>query len=444
MESPTPVSTPARIRELRSYEVICSYMNIGLCIQFKYPVRVNELQAAWLKTRQEHPYLRYTIKDIDGKQFFVEPRCNGLDKMQIEVNASDATVDAKSWQARLLKICQAQRDNTTSLFYFELFGRRELHAVVNHAGIDGPGMFHVFDSFCSYLGGADQKPERRFWDIHIATNYGPEIVSPKHGSDSEICPPLLEPLGPFPEKDVVVEEGSQGRIKAVFASLTEKQTKHLVLNCKAKGTTVQAALSVAGFLASVALATREKKGDQLPLTVRVQVPINMRQKMNGDVTASDLVCGSSALWWTQTVESTRTLWELAKEAKAGMQSSLNRKDCFRFWQELQAGTFNLPTTSMTSSIGLNPMKTHYGNNVELENVFLTGGAYIVPISGSGSNMTHVHTFDSRLQASYSYTWPLWSERIGHFVASAQEKVLLLFADANTADFSVKSVLEQLK
>jgi hypothetical protein len=87
-----------------------------------------------------------------------------------------------------------------------------------------------------------------------------------------------------------------GYIDTIHATLSKEETSALRDNCRAKGATVQGALTVACLLARTPLLEKE-----LPLRAAVQVPANCRSLAHNEGSKQGLadnacLCGSAALW----------------------------------------------------------------------------------------------------------------------------------------------------
>lgn len=130
-------------------------------------------------------------------------------------------------------------------------------------------------------------------------------------------------------------------------------------------------------------AYSEKGKYPLPQTILNQAPINMRKHVEPPLDASDIVCGSSALWWPQTVKPEDKLWKVVAEggksifppnfvASAAIKKDIEEKTPLAWWARFEEGKFGeiRPFTIMTTSMGVTNIKV-------ILNLFITyNTAYI--------------------------------------------------------------------
>lgn len=96
-----------------------------------------------------------------------------------------------------------------------------------------------------------------------------------------------------------------------------------------------------------------------------------------------------------------------------MNEGINKGHCIEWMNDINGinikeNVNKLPQWSeMSSSIGINPCKNNYGNNILKVNDFkMLGGGYgLHPITKEGGTMIHVQTFNGKLNAVISYTYP---------------------------------------
>jgi len=337
------------------------------------------------------------------------------------------------WGTELANWAGAPRDHTSSLLWTKLIqwpdSTYTAFFVMNHCGSDAASMFSLIDSFLNNLGNPDSvRPAREFIDVFTKFDPMAAVSTP----DAFAMPTGFLPLCGSSEPLPTITDPNPPHMSAVWSELDTETTTALVKNCRAHGSTIQAALSVASTIAVVSLQQHKV---QLPQLILNAIPINMRQHLAPPIDKNEMACASSAIWWPQNISSDEKVWDAVKEARSSIVKQVENKSGLKFWAVVNLGILkDLGThfTVMATSIGTTDLKEQYGS-VKLLHVKFLGSSYHIPgfpTKTSGQHMTHVHTTLGKLQTTNSYETRAytcdWAKKFTH----NQQEVLKFLAKSN--------------
>lgn len=440
-------------RNLAFYERDCSLANINLMIQIETPCLTKDLlNDAFKLLKTKHPYMRMKIVKNEGSTDqmmnlkFVEQSEDEIKMTPIESFILENENDLLSWNERLIKIGNGERKHDESVVYVELYSLKnsDIHQIyfcVNHAGIDGPGMFTVSKDLlyfldCILTNSPAKYNERKFIDLH--KSYNPTFELNTLSSDLIDTENILNGVTLNPEAE---KSKSVPIISANFFQFDENTTLNLIKNCKNYRTTIQGVVSMAALIALL-----DSKDYDVSNNVKAYqgVPCNMRQFVNPKLDSDDLVCGSALLTWMQIVDGQKSLWDLANEATKNIHTKRDENEGIRWWLKLKNSIPTQPYAIMSSSIGVIDINDNYLNRIKFNDIRILGSAYNVSAAWPGC-MTHVFTCKSKLTIVFSYTYPALSNEWAARFADVEQKVLRYYADHRyEEDKLLKDFLKELK
>eukprot|EP00803_Ostreobium_quekettii_P002065 evm.model.scf_2908.1 EVM.evm.TU.scf_2908.1 scf_2908:6001-17580(+) len=427
------------VRQLRPYEAILSTLGVGLFIEVFGPVTPDAIRSAYRAAAREHPVLRMAIapKEAGSPEF--------VDRPELEVPLeSEAVADLGNfdWEDRMHRVVNAPRDHTASPVYMEhvwehgsLGGRHFLFAVMNHAAMDGPGIFSVFNAFCRQLGAIvsgnelkDPKP-RELLDIQARVPEAP------NGYARPEVPDNLLPLLPHEAPDGCRDEQY---IHCIYKELDVESTERLLQNCRSHSCTVQGAVTASGM---VAAAKAMRKEHPLPQVLGVLAPMNMRSQVEPPIDASDCVSANTTLWWTQSLAADQELFNVAEIATKSLRERIDEGFGFKWWHWIQAEMWSPAGSICSTSIGINPIQTQHGD-LSVERVHLSTGQYGAKgIWEETRTIAWVHTFGGRLCMTVGYNWPGVSHVTGRALAETQWECLRAMAEGGPEGATVGSIMK---
>ncbi|GMH38871.1 hypothetical protein BSKO_06769 [Bryopsis sp. KO-2023] len=422
-------------RDLHVYESFLSTMGMGLALSFVGPVTEELLRKAFHCTQKEHPILRMVIEETDdSKKTFVEK----LDReMELEVSQQSELEVGKLLTGWL----NQPRDHAKSQTYFKYcppHGTRAEHlllVVANHSGMDGPGMLHIFASFCGYLGELASGNEvvepksREFCDI-----LG-RAVLPEGLNKPQVPEDILD--GPAVEKAEVVEGETPG-IRHIHEKLSSETTAKLIQTSRSLGYTIQGAICAAMMMSA---AKTVQESHPLPQKMACVAPANMRQRVNPPLEAEDNVCGSAGLWWWQTISSDQKLADVAATATKEVRKCLEQGFGFGFWKWLQEEFWMPKYTVMGTTLGVSPIKPQYGN-LEVTDVLFGGASYGADPGENAAFMRHISTFRGQLGMAFAHTWPAISDTSARKIMQTEMKCMQILAGPDASTTTVGEFLRQ--
>ena len=172
-------------RNVRFYEMICSYSNINFLLDIEsVHFKVDHLVRAFKLVAEKHPYYQMKLVTLDNTLQFIGKTQDELAEVSVEHHLLNTSDELDQWQARLISHGSQKRDSSKTLIYFAVFSfenRHQINACINHAGIDGPGVFTTIQDLCTYLdlvleNGSVKVEPKEFRDIHASYDqYGINI-----------------------------------------------------------------------------------------------------------------------------------------------------------------------------------------------------------------------------------------------------------------------------
>ncbi len=426
-------------RPLHPYESMLSGSNITLAVQIQGSLSPEKLHQSLIETAKIHPYLQMeinfaplTTEGVNPIFLFQERKTKGYD-----IYTETDSVTDFSWQDRLTAAANSTRVNTSALTRIQLFSdptapRHDLIIVFNHAGIDGVGVFFVLHILLQSLAKSTKLMEKpkSFHDIlGRIPLHSHEIPNPNLPNE------FLSPLCYIP----VGTPDTPAQIKGVWLNFSEQESEKLLNQCRDQECTIQAAINTAEM---VAILNSVKEKSPLPQTIVHMVPVNMRPYVDPPLDLEDCVCGSSAVFWSQTVTASSGLWELTKDSTNKLKNEINRKAGLRWWHNIAAGNYFGPPTFMASSIGKTPIQSTYGE-LSIKSVKLLGGAYDKVLANQAGTMVHVYSVYNKLNITFAYTTPPISGEWAKKILSDMKTVLKMMLVTPKKDIELGQVLQQL-
>ncbi len=426
-------------RPLHPYEAMLSGSNITLAVQILGSLSLEKLRQALIETAKVHPYLQMEInfapstsKSVKSTPLFQERK-----KKVYDIYTETAPVTDFSWQDRLVAAANSTRLNTFAITRIQLFSdpttpRCDLILVLNHAGIDGVGVFFVLHTLLQSLAKPTELMEKpkSFHDILARIPlHSQEIPNPNLPNE------FLSPLSYIP----VGSPDTPANIKGVWLEFSEQESEKLLNQCRDQDCTIQSAINTAEM---VAILNSVKEKSPLPQTIVHMVPVNMRPFIDPPLDLEDCVCGSSAVLWSQIVTDSTRLWEITRDSTTKLKYEIARKAGLRWWHNVAAGIFIGPPTFMASSIGKTPIQSTYGE-FSIKGVKLLGGAYDKVLAINAGTMVHAFSVCNRLNITFAYTTPPISGEWAKKVLDDMKTVLKIMLVSKEEDIELGQVLQQL-
>ncbi|BDA49274.1 hypothetical protein COCOBI_13-3850 [Coccomyxa sp. Obi] len=418
-------------RPLRFWEQICSNMGVTMGFELEGKVTPQIVKDAVAALQKEYPYLRTVLKQDMNQLAFVEQ------PVAVELNVVEGK-DLPEFRRAIVEAANTLRDHGKSVIYLDLFSKGKKHVLIstlNHAGMDALNSFQIYNSFFNYIGllsAGKPLPE-------IKSNIFADVLGSIPESIKKVGPPkvpekFMAPITAVPTAKV----GDKACVQAILTELPEDVTAALIKKCHENGVTVQGAVSAASAIANAAIQAKEFP---LPQTLLLQCPCSVRDQVEPPVKAADGGQGASLLWWPQDLAATDTLWSVAAAASAAVKRETEAKGGLAFWSRMYADKtmfeamgqetpfYNPPFTATASSIGVNPIATAYGP-ISVKRCHLLLATYGITSPTEAGHMTHAHTFNNKLNITFSYNIPAVGEDRAKRIAATQEAVLRALASGN--------------
>eukprot|EP00762_Andalucia_godoyi_P002883 ANDGO_04427.mRNA.1 hypothetical protein len=461
------------VRKLQAYEALCFTMNVCATVRFSCGSRLSlrDLESAWMRASRFHPYVRSRVESRDGALWFelFESESCGLPfhirweelpsdlfhdwqpRLKTEVNTSYESSTQTSVRVRVCAfydtVLEAERLPSTIAAPFQY----EMIVYMNHAGMDGPGLFAVLQTVMQELqhpGLSAQSTEKRVDGLVDIVGLRPSDTSSL--SHPFQFPPVSECVDPISPGEFGVFSPTDNakslpppHTSAVWTWLSESQTSKLLQMAKEHRCTIQGVVSVAAMAAvlwmheeasrldpRLQLEDRNRIRDH-PVCFVSQVPCNMRSFVDPPVSPGVCVCASAGLVWPQTLCKDTRLWDASAEASSSIKTVALSKCGFVFWENIETSRWHMmqPYAVMTSSIGayslLSPppqddqeeclrvlededsidsaeSSASGPRSLRIADVFLLGGLEAVPEKAAGT-MVHVYTVNKQLRITCAYT-----------------------------------------
>ncbi|KAK9918466.1 hypothetical protein WJX75_004263 [Coccomyxa subellipsoidea] len=418
-------------RPLRFWEQICSNMGVTMGFELEGKVTPQIVKDAFSAIQKEYPYLRTVLTQDMNQLAFVEQL------VTIQLNVTEGK-ELPSINKAITDVANTLRDHGKSVIYLDFFSKGDKHVLVstlNHAGMDALNGFQIYESFFNYIGLLSAgKPLPEIKSNIFADVLGSIPESIKKVPVPEVPKKFMAPIA----ADASAKMGDKARVQAIFTELPEDVTAALIKKCHDKGATVQGAVSAASAIANAAVQAREFP---LPQTLLLQCPCSVRDQVEPPVKPADGGQGASLLWWPQEVSGTDTLWSVAAAASAAVKRETEAKGGLAFWSRMYADKtmfeamgqetpfYNPLFTATASSIGRNPIAASYGP-VKVKRAHLLLATYGVTSPTEAGHMTHAHTFNNKLNITFSYNIPAVGEERAKHIAATQEAVLRALASGD--------------
>ncbi|EIE24884.1 hypothetical protein COCSUDRAFT_62293 [Coccomyxa subellipsoidea C-169] len=418
-------------RPLRFWEQICSNMGVTMGFELEGKVTPQIVKDAFAAIQKEYPYLRTVLTNDMNQLAFVEQ------PVVVQLTVTEGK-DLPNISKAITDVANTLRDHGKSVIYLDLFSKGDKHVLVstlNHAGMDALNGFQIYDSFFNYIGLLSAgKPLPEIKSNIFADVLGSIPESIKKVPAPKVPEKFMAPIA----AEAGGKAGDKARVQAFFTELPEDVTAALIKKCHDKGVTVQGAVSAASAVANAAVQAKEFP---LPQTLLLQCPCSVRDQVEPPVKPADGGQGASLLWWAQEVTPSVSLWAVAAAASAAIKKETEAKGGLAFWSRMYADKtmfeamgqetpfFNPPFTATASSIGKNPIAAAYGP-VKVKRTHLLLATYGVTSPTEAGHMTHAHTFNNKLNLTFSYNIPAVGEERAKRIAATQEAVLRALASGD--------------
>lgn len=272
---------------------------------------------------------------------------------------------------------------------------------------------------------------RDFLDVHGNYDHSFDLEELKK---EPIIEKFLEPV-----QVLHYQDETKPFINSKFFQLDELATKNLINNCKTNNSTIQAALSTAMMICLI--NSKEKLEEKI--TFVNSCPCNMRSYLK-DVSSQDIICGSSALIWSQNISLANDLvWNLVKENTEKIKMKLNENHGLKWWLKLKNSINFQKFSIMSSSMGVVSMDETKLKNFKIVDLRFLGSAYNVT-PGNAGIMTHAFTFLDRFTFNFSYTYPALDEKWAQIFSNNLNLILRHLANQESLCTKLQDLLDSLE
>ncbi len=194
------------------------------------------------------------------------------------------------------------------------------------------------------------------------------------------------------------------RCDIVHRQLDPEITQQLVYRCRQENTTVNSALSAAMMFA---VASKIKKGNRQKIQMNCLTAIDLRKRLRTQINEHQMAVLVSSMIGFYTIKTNTSFWELAREVKQNIETSIQRGDIFKMILVSRhlinfcfASPKQLAGTVLLSNVGKVNIPKNYGE-FELEEISFTSSQSLY----AGMLTSHTATFRGKMMLNFVFSEP---------------------------------------
>ncbi len=197
---------------------------------------------------------------------------------------------------------------------------------------------------------------------------------------------------------------AQRHCDIIHKQLDQEITEQLIHRCRQEKTTVNSALCAAMMFA---VASKIKKGNREKIRMNCLTAIDLRKRLETKINEHQMAMVVSSMMGFHTIETNTSFWELARNVKQKLETSIQRGDIFKMIlvsPHLINFCFAYPKqlagTVLLSNVGKVNIPKNYGE-FELEEISFTSSQSLY----AGILTSHTATFRGKMMLNFVFSEP---------------------------------------
>jgi hypothetical protein len=190
----------------------------------------------------------------------------------------------------------------------------------------------------------------------------------------------------------------------IHRQLNPELTQQLINRCRQEKTTVNSALCAAMMFA---VASKINKGNRAKIRMNTLLAVDLRKRLESQINNHHMAVLVSNIMGFHTLKRNKSFWELAREVKQTMETSIQRGDIFKtilVAQQMINFCFTFPQqlvgTVLLSNIGKVNIPQDYGQ-LELEEISFASSQALY----AGMLTSHTATFRGKMMLNFVFSEP---------------------------------------
>lgn len=406
-------------RELTTLEQTCEVFNringtSNVLATGRIQGRIKEdlLQKAVLLTQQRHPFLssrivstgeslRFDSQGVQPISLRVIENCQEQSWQKLATEELNQEIESRKSLARVVLLRSDDQSTTNYLF-----------TIVHHAIADGLSSLQLQSQILVFYHEIESEqlvnPVATLPEVPPLNELVPKSMI-KSVEESKLLNQLepLETINNFEtlgfEKMVPCE---LRRCAIITQQLDKELTQGLLNSCRQEKTTVHGALCAAVILSA---AKKISAGKKKNVQVSCLSAFSLRKFIQPEISDEHIACIASPVVSYHKIEANQLFWNLAREVRQKIESSIDRGDIFSIMSttDMDSMTANLDqamVTAVVTNLGKVKIPKNYGS-LELEEIHFVPAA-----SGLADQLLcAVTTFEGRMFLNFPFSQPSLSQ-----------------------------------